>query len=169
MWDYPRPPAVDRTDETVEVVLGGVTIATAHGALRVLETSHPPTYYVPLDAFAEGVLRPVEGASFCEWKGVAAYFDLVGGPDASGEPVVARRAAWTYPEPTPGFRELLGTVAVMPATVDRCVVAGEVVRPQPGDFYGGWITSRVVGSVQGDPGQPVLVTGAPGARGRVVR
>lgn len=146
VWDYPRPPALDRSSETVEVVLGGRTIATTTRSLRVLETSHPPTYYVPADDFVEGALRPTEGASFCEWKGVAAYFDLVGGD------VVAPRAAWTYPDPTPVFRDLLGTVAVKPDAVERCLVDGEVVEPQPGDFYGGWITARVVGPFKGVPG-----------------
>ncbi len=149
VWDYPRPPALDHSTETVGIVLGGCTIATTTRSLRVLETSHPPTYYVPLADFVDGSVRPTEGASFCEWKGVAAYFDLVGGE--AGD-VVAPRAAWTYPEPTPGFRDLVGTVAVMPGAVERCVVDGEVVQPQPGDFYGGWITARVVGPFKGVPG-----------------
>ncbi len=146
MWDYPRPPRVETGDEVVEIVLAGRVVARTTSSLRVLETSHPPTYYVPMADFTDGVLRPAAGSSFCEFKGVAAYFDLV----ADG--VVAARAAWTYPEPTPGFTALLGTVAVMPAAVEACRVDGEVVRPQPSGFYGGWITSRVVGPFKGVPG-----------------
>jgi uncharacterized protein (DUF427 family) len=111
-----------------------------------METSHPPTYYLPRDAFVDGALRPTAGSSWCEWKGAASYLDLVGGG------VVAPRAAWFYAEPTPGFAEITGAVAVMPGQVDRCVVDGEVVRPQAGGFYGGWITDRVVGPFKGGPG-----------------
>ncbi|WP_229660664.1 DUF427 domain-containing protein [Marmoricola endophyticus] len=146
VWDYPRPPAVDLSDETVEVVLGGETVARTTASVRVLETSHPPTYYVPVHDFVAGALVPVAGSSYCEWKGAAAYFDLVGGG------VRAERAAWTYPDPTSGFEALREHVAVMPSTVDRCLVDGEEVVPQAGGFYGGWITSRVVGPFKGEPG-----------------
>ncbi|WP_137294726.1 DUF427 domain-containing protein [Nocardioides dongxiaopingii] len=145
-WDYPRPPALEVSTESVEVVLGGVVVASTTRSWRVLETSHPPTYYLPRAAFAAGVLRPTEGSSMCEWKGEAAYFDLVSGD------VVAPRAAWTYPTPTQRFADLVDAVAVMPGQVDRCVVDGEVVEPQDGGFYGGWITSRVVGPFKGQPG-----------------
>ena len=130
----------------VEVVLGGETIARTEHALRVLETSHPPTYYLPRGDFVAGSLRPAEGESFCEWKGVAAYLDLVAGA------VVAPCAAWTYPDPRSGYAALTDHVALYPAAVDRCLVDGEVVVPQPGGFYGGWITSRVVGPFKGGPG-----------------
>ncbi|MEO5852910.1 MAG: DUF427 domain-containing protein [Nocardioides sp.] len=146
VWDYPRPPRAERSAETVEIRVGGETVATTTASYRVLETSHPPTYYVPRAAFADGVLRPVEGSSFCEWKGRATYFDLV---TASR---TAERAAWTYPEPSKGFEAILDHVAVMPGLVDECVVDGEVVRPQEGGFYGGWITDRVVGPFKGRPG-----------------
>jgi uncharacterized protein (DUF427 family) len=146
VWDYPRPPRVERSDELVEVRLGGRVVARSDRTLRVLETSHPPTYYLPEDAFAPGVLQPVEGRTYCEYKGVAAYYDLVAGE------VVAPRAAWTYPAPTAGFEQILGYVAVMPGAVDSCTVDGEVVRPQEGGFYGGWVTSRVVGPFKGGPG-----------------
>lgn len=149
VWDYPRPPRLERTPATLEVELGGVTVASARGGWRVLETSHPPTYYLPREAFLDGALRPTAGASWCEWKGQASYFDLVGG--ASGE-TVAPRAAWTYEQPSPGFEEIAGAIAVMAAAVDRCLVDGEVVTPQPGSFYGGWITSSVVGPFKGIPG-----------------
>lgn len=146
VWDYPRPPSLERSTERVEVWLGGVRIASTDAAWRVLETSHPPTYYLPREAFVDGAVRPAEGTSTCEWKGQAAYFDLVGGTRT------AARAAWTYPEPTPRFVDLVATLAVMPGAVDRCTVDGEEVEPQPGGFYGGWITSRVVGPFKGGPG-----------------
>lgn len=146
VWDYPRPPALVRSAERVEIWLGGERIASSGATWRVLETSHPPTYYVPREDFVDGAVRPAEGSSFCEWKGRAAYVDLVGGGRT------AARAAWTYPVPTEGFADLVGTLAVMPGAVDRCTVDGEEVVPQPGGFYGGWITSRVVGPFKGAPG-----------------
>lgn len=146
VWDYPRPPRVEPSTEHVEVVLGGVVVARSDRSLRVLETSHPPTYYLPREAFEPGVLREAAGSSWCEWKGEASYYDLVAGG------VVASAAAWTYLAPTPGFQTIAGAVAVMPGQVDRCTVDGEVVEPQPGGFYGGWITSKVVGPFKGTPG-----------------
>ncbi len=146
VWDYPRPPRVEPSDEVVEVWLGGRVVARSTRSLRVLETSHPPTYYLPVDAFEDGALRPLDGSTFCEFKGAAAYFDVVSGD------TVAPRAAWTYPSPSPGFESLRGHVSVMPGAVDRCTVDGEVVRPQEGGFYGGWVTSRVVGPFKGGPG-----------------
>jgi uncharacterized protein (DUF427 family) len=146
VWDYPRPPRVEPSHESVEIVLGGVVVARSRSTLRVLETSHPPTYYLPRSAFEPGVLRPVSGSTVCEFKGSAAYFDLVGGTRTAG------RAAWTYPRPLPGFEPLLDHVAVMPGLVDRCTVDGVVVEPQEGGFYGGWITPRVVGPFKGSPG-----------------
>ena len=146
VWDYPRPPRVEPSDETVEVWVGGVRVASSTRTLRVLETSHPPTYYVPVADVEPGALRPVDGATWCEFKGEAAYFDLVGGG------VTAQRAAWSYPRPTRGFEALVDHVAVMPGAVDRCTVDGEVVVPQAGGFYGGWVTSRVAGPFKGEPG-----------------
>jgi len=131
---------------TITVEFGGRTVASTTHAWRVLETSHPPTYYLPMTSFEPAVLRPADGQSWCEWKGQAAYFDIV------ADDRVAARAAWTYPRPTPGFEPLAGAVAVMAAAVDRCTVDGEQVTPQPGGFYGGWITSRVVGPFKGVPG-----------------
>jgi len=145
-WDYPRPPRVEPSDERVEVWLGEVRIAASTRSLRVLETSHPPTYYLPVDDFEPGALLPTGGSSWCEFKGRATYFD-VHGADA-----VAPRAAWTYPTPSPGFERIAGYVAVMPGAMERCTVDGEVVRAQEGGFYGGWITARVVGPFKGGPG-----------------
>jgi uncharacterized protein (DUF427 family) len=146
VWDYPRPPRVEPSDEVVEVVLGGEVVARTTASLRVLETSHPPTYYLPADAFAEGVLRPTPGHTYCEWKGQASYFDLV---TPAG---TAPRAAWTYPDPIAGCEALVGHVAVMPGLVDVCRVDGEVVRPQEGGFYGGWITDDIQGPFKGAAG-----------------
>ena len=146
VWEYPRPPRVEPSTESVEIRFGGVVVAASTRTLRVLETSHPPTYYLPGDDFAPGTLHATEGSSWCEFKGQAAYFD-VGGGDA-----VAPRAAWTYPHPSAGYEVLAGYVAVMPGAMDRCTVDGVVVVPQAGGFYGGWITSRVVGPFKGGPG-----------------
>jgi uncharacterized protein (DUF427 family) len=146
VWDYPRPPRVERSEERIEVELGGVVVAGTTGSWRVLETSHPPTYYLPVDAFVPGALRSATGSSWCEWKGTASYYDLLAGE------TVARRAAWSYTSPTPGFEAIAGAVAVMPGAVDRCTVDGEVVVAQAGGFYGGWITSRVTGPFKGGPG-----------------
>ncbi|MGV1007697.1 MAG: DUF427 domain-containing protein [Dermatophilaceae bacterium] len=146
VWDYPRPPMVVPSSERIRVVLGGQVIAEATAALRVLETSHPPTYYLPAGAFRNGALRPTRGSTWCEWKGRAAYFDLVAGDR------VAPSAAWTYPDPSPGFEALRDQVAVMPGAVDACFVDDEVVRPQEGGFYGGWITSSIVGPFKGGSG-----------------
>ena len=146
VWDYPRPPALEPSTELIEVHFGRVLVARTRASLRILETSHPPTYYLPRASFAEGTLVPVEGHTVCEWKGRAAYFDLVAGGRR------ARRAAWTYPDPVDAYAELAEHVAVMPALVDACYVDGERVQPQQGGFYGGWITSRVVGPFKGAPG-----------------
>ncbi len=146
VWDYPRPPRLETSGELVEVEVGGRVVASTTRSWRVLETSHPPTYYLPREAFEPGVLRETGGDSWCEWKGRASYFDLVAGER------VAARAAWTYLAPSRGFEPIAGAVAVMPGLVDRCTVDGETVRPQPGSFYGGWVTSRVVGPFKGEPG-----------------
>ncbi len=146
VWDYPRPPAAQPSHETVELALGGVVVARSTRTVRVLETSHPPTYYVPMADFLDWVLQPASGSSWCEWKGKAVYYDLVSAD------VRAQRAAWGYLQPVVGFDALLGLVAVYPGQLDRCTVDGEVVRAQAGDFYGGWITDRVVGPFKGEPG-----------------
>lgn len=146
VWDYPRPPRLERTTARLEVELGGVVVASTTDGWRVLETSHPPTYYLPAESFLPGALRPTAGSSFCEWKGAASYFDVVSGAS------VATRAAWTYRSPSADFTEIAGAIAVMAAQVDRCSVDGETVTPQPGGFYGGWITSQVSGPFKGVPG-----------------
>ena len=146
VWDYPRPPRLEKVPEPVLIEFGGKLIAESTTAVRVLETSHPPVYYVTIDDFVAGALAPVEGSSLCEYKGMAAYYDVVSGNQR------ARRAGWTYPNPTPGFEALQTRVAIYPSAMDRCLVNGEVVTAQEGDFYGGWITSRIVGPFKGAPG-----------------
>ena len=146
VWDYPRPPRLEPFVGSITVELGGKTIASTNHAWRVLETSHPPTYYLPREAFADRALRETSGSSWCEWKGQATYYDLV------TTTRVAPKAAWSYLHPSPGFEPITDAVAVMAALVDRCTVNGEQVVPQPGGFYGGWITSWIVGPVKGVPG-----------------
>ncbi|TFD46025.1 MULTISPECIES: DUF427 domain-containing protein [Cryobacterium] len=147
VWDYPRPPRVESVPSRVVVRFGGRVIADTTDAVRVLETSHPPVYYLPRAAFAPGVLQPAEGHTVCEYKGEASYLTVVA---PTGER--ADSAAWSYPSPRPGYLDLVGRVAVYPGRMDECTVDGERVRPQAGGFYGGWITSRVVGPFKGEPG-----------------
>lgn len=146
VWDYPRPPRLEPSEATIEVVLGGVTIVNCAKSWRVLETAGPPVHYIDPVHFAAGTLQPCSTTSWCEWKGRASYFDLVAGG------VTSSSAAWCYPQPTSAFLPIAGYVAVYAGRVDRVVLDGEEVRPQPGDFYGGWITSRVTGPFKGDPG-----------------
>jgi uncharacterized protein (DUF427 family) len=146
VWDYPRPPRVEPSTSHVVVVHRGVTIADTTAAVRVLETSQPPAYYLPRDDIATELLAPSATRTFCEWKGTASYFDL-----RVGEDVVAD-AAWTYLDPTPGFDAIRGSLAFYAQKVDACFVDGERVAANEGSFYGGWITSRVVGPFKGAPG-----------------
>ncbi|GAA1937813.1 DUF427 domain-containing protein [Microbacterium aoyamense] len=146
VWDYPRPPRVEHVSKRVSMELGGEVIVDTDDVVRVLETSHPPVYYVPIDAFAPGALTPGEGSSFCEFKGGARYFDVHGGDEHRP------RAGWTYPHPSPGYEVLAGRVAVYAGVMDRCTLDDVVVVPQPGGFYGGWITPEIVGPFKGVPG-----------------
>jgi len=148
VWDYPRPPRVETSTRRLRVLLGGALIAETSRSARVLETSHPPVYYIPLDDVATGALEASAGPeSFCEWKGLAVYYDVIG-PGSRR----VQRAAWGYPDPTPGFEQLRDTVAFYPGAMEECTVDGELVLAQPGDFYGGWITSDIVGPFKGAPG-----------------
>jgi uncharacterized protein (DUF427 family) len=146
VWDYPRPPRMEDVEEKVKVVFGGVTIAYTTRAKRVLETSHPPVYYVPPEDIRMECLRPSAGTSYCEWKGRTSYYDVV------TEDRTEERAAWFYPSPTGSFRNLKDYVAFYPSKMDACWVGGEKVWAQEGDFYGGWITSNIVGPFKGSPG-----------------
>lgn len=145
VWDYPRPPVVRSTDEHVEVWFGRRCIADTRRALRVLETSQAPGYYVPREDVAPDVLVASAHRTFCEWKGWAHYHDVVVGPHR------ARAAAWSYPEPAARFEPLADHVAFYPQLMDRCLVDGEVVAANEGSFYGGWVTSRVTGPFKGAP------------------
>jgi uncharacterized protein (DUF427 family) len=146
VWDYPRPPGLERVTSAIRIVLGGITIVDTDDSWRVTETASPPTYYIDPTAFVPGVVRPAAGRSWCEWKGQASYVDLVAGK------TVARQAAWYYASPNPRYKPIAGYLSVYPSRIDACFLDGEEVRPQDGDFYGGWITSRVTGPFKGDAG-----------------
>ena len=145
VWDFPRPPRLERVPQALRIVFASRTIIETVAAWRVLETSHPPVYYLPPAAFTCEVLaRP--GRSFCEWKGTASYWSLRVGDHT------AEDCAWSYPLPTPGFAPIRDHLAVYPTAMDACVVGDEPVLPQPGGFYGGWITRNLVGPFKGGPG-----------------
>ena len=146
VWDYPRPPAVEPCGRRVRVECDGRTIADSTRALRVLETSHPPTFYLPRTAFGP-YLQPADRTTFCEWKGAARYVDVV---VPGAEPL--RSVGWWYPEPDRRYPQLHDRVAVYAGPFDEITLDGERVRPQPGGFYGGWITDEVVGPFKGGPG-----------------
>lgn len=146
VWDYPRPPRVEPVAERLRVLFAGVTIADSTHGWRVLETSHPPVYYLPPDDVRMDLLQPAPGHSFCEFKGRAAYWTVVVGERR------APSAAWSYRDPTPPFAAIADHLAFYASRVDACFVGEERVTPQEGDFYGGWITSRIVGPFKGGPG-----------------
>ncbi len=150
--DYPRPPRLDACQDQIRVEVLGEVLVETQRSLRVLETFHPPTYYLPPEAMNQGLLVPAPGRpSFCEWKGVASYYDVVAGEQR------INRAVWTYNHPSERFRELAGWFALYPGQMDGCWVNGERVIPQQGGFYGGWITSQVEGPFKGDPNHPELI------------
>ena len=149
--DYPRPPALVVSEQLIEVRALGQVLAQTRRSLRVLETFHPPTYYLPPEAMRLEWLEPAVGHSFCEWKGVASYFSVVVGDQR------LERAVWSYADPTPAFAALAGWFALYPGRMDGCWVDGERVMPQPGGFYGGWITSALKGPFKGDPAHPELI------------
>ena len=161
VWDYPRPPTCVLSEKHVVVRLGDTVVADSRRAFRVLETSHPPTWYVPRADVADHVLRPSSTRStFCEWKGDATYWDVLTGDGASADAASAdgasadngvRGAAWSYEHPTAGFAAITGALTFYPSRFE-CFVDGEPVRPQEGGFYGGWITDDVVGPFKGGPG-----------------
>ena len=146
VWDYPRPPRLERSHRHVVVRLGGEVVAASSSAWRVLETSHPPVWYVPRADVAPGALLASRRRSYCEFKGEAEYWTVTGGGATRPD------AAWSYPRPSPGFEPMADAVAFYPAAMDECAVDGELVRPQAGGFYGGWITDDVVGPFKGEPG-----------------
>ncbi len=146
VWDYPRPPRIEPEARRVRVMFGGVTIADSTDAMRVLETSHPPGIYIPPQDISTGVLMPNPLTTMCEWKGRAAYWDLaVGGRSADA-------VGWSYPDPTPPFRSIVDYVSFYPGRVDECYLDDELVTAQAGNFYGGWVTSEIVGPFKGAAG-----------------
>jgi len=149
VWDYPRPPRVEPTGAHLVVVHAGTVIAETRRALRVLETSQAPAYYLPAADVDLSLLRATTARTFCEWKGFASYADVVVGAQ---DTVVAPAAAWTYLRPVPAYAELVDHWAFFPQRVDRCTVDDEVVRPMDGGVYGGWVTDAVVGPIKGGPG-----------------
>ncbi len=146
VWDYPRPPRLEQTPRRLEVVFAGQVVADSVRGWRVLETSHPPVYYLPPGDVRTDLLRSAGGGSFCEWKGRARYWDLVVGNRE------ARKVAWSYPDPTASFAPIRDHLAFYADPMDACRVDGAAVTPQPGGFYGGWITPDVVGPFKGGPG-----------------
>ncbi|HVE58399.1 MAG TPA: DUF427 domain-containing protein [Pyrinomonadaceae bacterium] len=146
VWDYPRPPKLELTNKHLKIIFGGEIIAETTRAFRVLETSHPPVYYFPPEDVRTEFLRETAGSSFCEWKGRAGYYDL-----QVGERLV-KNAAWFYPNPTRPFAEIKDFIAFYPSKMDACYVNDELVQSQEGDFYGGWITSEIVGPFKGGAG-----------------
>jgi uncharacterized protein (DUF427 family) len=146
VWSYPRPAVAEPSRRHLEIVHRGVTVAATRRGIRTLETSHPPSYYFPPDDVTMSLLRPSGRRTFCEWKGDAVYFDVVLG----GE--ILRDVAWSYPQPSRGFASLRRHIAFYAGPFDGCFVDGERVTPQPGDFYGGWVTSHIAGPFKGVPG-----------------
>lgn len=152
VWNYPRPPRLERTARLLRIVHGGAVIAETSNAWRILETSHPPVYYIPqIDIAMQLLARSQRRSSFCEWKGYATYWNIDLRSVLPHSTVIAD-AAWSYPDPTASYATLRDHLAFYASRVDECTVDGERVQAQPGDFYGGWITSHVRGPFKGAPG-----------------
>jgi uncharacterized protein (DUF427 family) len=146
VWDYPRPPRVEPTSKRIRVIFNGVTIADSTRAYRVLETSHPPVYYIPREDIRMEFFNLTSRRTFCEYKGAASYWTV----KVNGK--TAPDSAWSYETPSPGYEAIKGCLAFYAGRMDACMVDDEVVQPQTGDFYGGWITSDIVGPFKGGPG-----------------
>lgn len=146
VWSYPRPPRLELVGCHIQIIFNDIIIADTRRAYRVLETSHPPSYYIPEADIEMEHLQRVQGSSLCEWKGQATYYTVTVGDKS------AVRAVWCYHNPTREFRPICDHYAFYPAPMDVCTVDGEVVTPQPGHFYGGWVTSNIVGPFKGEPG-----------------
>ncbi|ASC72362.1 uncharacterized protein XM38_033190 [Halomicronema hongdechloris C2206] len=146
VWDYPRPPRLEPSSRRVRVVFNDVVIADSQRTQRVLETSHPPVYYIPPEDVRQEYFTPTRRRTACEWKGAAAYFTITVGDRR------AEHAAWCYPQPTPAFQAIQHYIAVYPNQMDACYLNDEQVQAQAGDFYGGWITQDIVGPFKGGAG-----------------
>ncbi len=144
--DYPRPPRLEDSDKHIQVICNGITIADTRRAKRILETSHPPVYYIPPQDVKQEYFQPTSRSTFCEWKGQAAYYTI------SVADKTIPHAAWYYPHPTAPYTSIANYIAIYPGKMDACYVNGEKVQAQEGDFYGGWITSKIVGPFKGGAG-----------------
>lgn len=146
VWDYPRPAICEPTARRVQIIHNGVELVDSNKAWRTLETSHPPTYYIPQIDVAMEQLRTNSRRTMCEWKGQARYFDIVVGDDA------IKAGAWSYASPTASFAGIRDFIAFYPDPLDKCLIDGEQITPQPGQFYGGWISQYEAGPFKGIPG-----------------
>ncbi len=146
VWDYPRPPRLEPVTQKIQIIVSGQVIADTDRAYRVLETSHPPVYYLPPADIQMQYLQPTPQGSFCEWKGNALYYHVTVGDQ------VIKNAAWAYPTPTKNFQPIASYLAFYAQLMDACYLDNELVMPQPGEFYGGWITTKIVGPFKGSPG-----------------
>lgn len=146
VWSYPRPPRLEPTTKRLQVILNDVVIADTTRGFRVLETSHPPSYYFPPEDVDTAFIIPAKGSTLCEWKGAPRYFSF----EVDGKR--AERASWSYPNPTSSFARIKDYLSFYATPFDACLVDGERVTPQPGNFYGGWVTQDVVGPFKGVPG-----------------
>jgi len=146
VWDYPRPPRVEEVADRIRVLVGPLLVADTTRARRVLETAGAPVYYLPRQDVRMDLLRPSPSSSMCEWKGAASYWTL----EADGRRI--DDVAWSYEQPAEGYEAIRGMLAFYASKVDEAWVGSERATPQPGGFYGGWLTSRIVGPVKGDPG-----------------
>lgn len=146
VWDYPRPPGLEPVSQRIRVVFNDTTIVDTTNAVRILETSHAPTYYMPPRDVRAGVLIPTDRETFCEWKGVARYLHV----EVDGKR--AENAAWCYPNPVRAYAALRDFVAIYAQAMDACYVGDELVRPQDGSFYGGWVTKNLAGPIKGAAG-----------------
>ena len=146
VWDYPRPPKIESFNGHIRIVHQGTIIYDHNRAFRILETSHPPTYYLPLEHFIKGVIQENPASSYCEFKGRASYFDVI----SNGKRTT--KAAWGYANPNVAYADIKGHISIYASKMERCLVNDEEVLSQQGDFYGGWITSNIVGPFKGAPG-----------------
>jgi uncharacterized protein (DUF427 family) len=146
VWDYLRPPKIEDFNKHIKVIFNGIIVADTFKAKRVLETSHPPVYYIPPNDIKMELLTAADNHSFCEWKGSANYYHLNIGDKQ------VRYACWYYPAPVPEFAALKNYMAFYAQKMDECYIDDELVIPQPGKFYGGWITKNIVGPFKGEEG-----------------
>ncbi len=146
VWDYPRPPRIENVSKSIKVIFDGIVIAETIHAKRVLETANAPAYYIPPEDVKTELLSPAENKSYCEWKGEASYYHL----NINNKQV--RYACWSYTDPVPEFAEIKNYLAFYAQKMDACYIDDELVTPQPGKFYGGWITKNIVGPFKGAPG-----------------